>query len=174
MGNRTLAWIDGGRAVDIEAFASAFSLIPSWNLDRADAASNRLDRDSSYSREGGLGIGRSDAGVALELSARAIAALEAAAPPGDASRSSRPESREESKESEKRGSANRELSAEEQDKVRELRARDAEVRAHENPHKAAAGRHARGGSRFEFEKGPDGHRYAGGGGGFDRHLAGGE
>ena len=40
---------------------------------------------------------------------------------------------------------------------------DAEVRAHENAHKAAAGQHARGGPTYEYERGPDGRRYAVGG-----------
>jgi len=45
----------------------------------------------------------------------------------------------------------------------EIDLRDAEVRAHENAHKAAAGQHARGGPTYEFERGPDGRRYAVGG-----------
>ena len=56
-----------------------------------------------------------------------------------------------------------ELSEEEEEEVRRLAARDTEVRAHENAHKAAAGRHARGGPKYEFERGPDGRRYAVGG-----------
>ena len=55
------------------------------------------------------------------------------------------------------------LSSEDQEEVEKMRARDAEVRTHENAHKAAAGRHARGGPKFEFESGPDGRRYAVGG-----------
>jgi len=60
-------------------------------------------------------------------------------------------------------SAGDELSREEEQEVRELRARDAEVRAHENAHKAAAGRHSRGGPSYEYERGPDGRQYAVGG-----------
>lgn len=56
-----------------------------------------------------------------------------------------------------------ELTKEEEEEVRRLRARDVEVRNHENAHKAAAGRHARGGPKYEFERGPDGRRYAVGG-----------
>ncbi len=44
----------------------------------------------------------------------------------------------------------------------ELRARDREVRAHEAAHQAAAGRFA-GPVRYEFQRGPDGQRYAVGG-----------
>ncbi len=56
-----------------------------------------------------------------------------------------------------------ELTDEEQEEVVELKKRDAEVRAHENAHKAAAGQHARGGPTYEYERGPDGRRYAVGG-----------
>ncbi len=56
-----------------------------------------------------------------------------------------------------------ELTEDEQEEVEALRSRDAEVRAHENAHKAAAGQHARGGPRYEYERGPDGRRYAVGG-----------
>lgn len=52
---------------------------------------------------------------------------------------------------------------EEQEEITRLERRDAEVRAHENAHKAAAGRHARGGPTYEYERGPDGRRYAVGG-----------
>lgn len=55
------------------------------------------------------------------------------------------------------------LTKEEQEQVRELRARDAEVRAHENAHKAAAGELARGGPTYETQRGPDGRDYAVGG-----------
>lgn len=47
--------------------------------------------------------------------------------------------------------------------ISELKRRDAEVRAHEQAHLAAAGQYARGGATFEFEIGPDGKRYAVGG-----------
>lgn len=47
--------------------------------------------------------------------------------------------------------------------VRELKQRDAEVRAHEAAHLAAAGGIATGGASFEFQQGPDGVRYAIGG-----------
>lgn len=52
-----------------------------------------------------------------------------------------------------------ELSAEDQRVVQELRARDAEVRAHEQAHAAAGGAKTSGAS-FTFETGPDGKRYA--------------
>jgi len=56
-----------------------------------------------------------------------------------------------------------ELSEEEQAQLRKLKKRDAEVRRHEQAHKAAAGSTASGGPSFEYETGPDGKRYAVGG-----------
>ncbi len=51
-----------------------------------------------------------------------------------------------------------------QDKaIQKLRARDQEVRAHEQAHAAAAGGLAKGGPSFTFERGPDGKQYAVGG-----------
>jgi DNA repair exonuclease SbcCD ATPase subunit len=47
--------------------------------------------------------------------------------------------------------------------LRELRARDREVRAHEQAHAAAAGSLALGGPSFNFQRGPDGQLYAVGG-----------
>lgn len=47
--------------------------------------------------------------------------------------------------------------------VRELKQRDAEVRAHEAAHLAAAGGIATGGASFSYQQGPDGVRYAIGG-----------
>jgi hypothetical protein len=55
------------------------------------------------------------------------------------------------------------LSDDEQKELEQLQHRDVEVRLHEQAHKAAAGRYARGGASFEFEVGPDGARYAVGG-----------
>ncbi len=47
--------------------------------------------------------------------------------------------------------------------LNQLKARDAEVRAHEAAHLAAAGPHANGAPTFEYETGPDGRQYATGG-----------
>ena len=58
---------------------------------------------------------------------------------------------------------NLELSEEERRILNELRARDAEVRAHEPAHFAAAGPYANGAPTFEFQTGPDGRQYAVGG-----------
>lgn len=56
-----------------------------------------------------------------------------------------------------------ELTPEEQKVVQELVVRDREVRAHEQAHKAAAGRYAVGGANYAYQVGPDGKRYAVGG-----------
>lgn len=55
------------------------------------------------------------------------------------------------------------LSEEELQVVRELEARDAEVRRHEQAHIAAAGGLAQGGASFSYQRGPDGEQYAIGG-----------
>lgn len=55
------------------------------------------------------------------------------------------------------------LTEEQEQQVRQLEKRDAEVRAHEQAHMAAAGAMAQGGPKYTFETGPDGKRYATGG-----------
>lgn len=47
--------------------------------------------------------------------------------------------------------------------LQELKARDREVRQHEQAHIAAAGQYAQGGATFSYQKGPDGRNYAVGG-----------
>lgn len=54
------------------------------------------------------------------------------------------------------------LTDEQKTEVAQLRRRDAEVRAHEQAHAAVGGAYA-GAPRYEYEKGPDGQRYAVGG-----------
>ena len=72
---------------------------------------------------------------------------------------------EQSENSGKAGKAdsNKELTQEEQDKVQELKERDAEVKTHEQAHLAVAGSLAQGGASYEYEQGPDGKSYAVGG-----------
>jgi hypothetical protein len=55
------------------------------------------------------------------------------------------------------------LSAEEQQQVDKLKARDREVRTHEQAHIAAAGGAHVSGPSFSYQQGPDGQRYAVGG-----------
>jgi len=62
-----------------------------------------------------------------------------------------------------KGLGAQELTAEEVELVRELAARDREVRAHEQAHLAAAGGYATGGPSYTYQTGPDGGRYAIGG-----------
>ncbi|MDR0870188.1 MAG: hypothetical protein LBN39_05280 [Planctomycetaceae bacterium] len=56
-----------------------------------------------------------------------------------------------------------ELTLEEEQQVQELKARDTEVRVHEQAHLSAAGPYATGGPTFTYQTGPDGKRYAIGG-----------
>ena len=56
-----------------------------------------------------------------------------------------------------------ELTAEDQKEVDKLKARDREVRNHEQAHVAAGGRHIRGGIKYDYQRGPDGRNYAVGG-----------
>ncbi len=55
------------------------------------------------------------------------------------------------------------LTEEERRILNQLKARDAEVRAHEAAHLAAAGPYANGAPTYEYETGPDGRQYAIGG-----------
>jgi len=56
-----------------------------------------------------------------------------------------------------------ELSAAEKEQVEKLKQRDAEVKAHEQAHLAAAGGIANGGPKYDYQRGPDGKQYAIGG-----------
>lgn len=47
--------------------------------------------------------------------------------------------------------------------LQDMKARDREVRQHEQAHVLAGGTHVSGGAHFQFETGPDGRRYAVGG-----------
>lgn len=59
-----------------------------------------------------------------------------------------------------KGMGQENLSAEEQTMLQELKARDTEVRTHEQAHLSAAGQYAAGGASFSYRTGPDGKRYA--------------
>lgn len=52
------------------------------------------------------------------------------------------------------------LSTEEEQEVADMKARDQEVRTHEQAHLSAAGGYAQGGASFTMETGPDGNSYA--------------
>ncbi|MEM6551631.1 MAG: putative metalloprotease CJM1_0395 family protein [Planctomycetota bacterium] len=62
-----------------------------------------------------------------------------------------------------RGTDGQPLTEAEQQQVRELQARDREVKAHEQAHKNAAGQYATSGPTYTYQTGPDGKRYAVGG-----------
>ncbi len=59
----------------------------------------------------------------------------------------------------KKTGVNQELTEEEQKIVSEMKARDAEVRRHEEAHARTGGQYA-GSPSYQYEKGPDGRRYA--------------
>jgi len=60
-------------------------------------------------------------------------------------------------------SASEDFSEEEQKQINDLKARDREVRTHEQAHLSAAGGIASGGATFSYQSGPDGVSYATGG-----------
>ena len=74
-----------------------------------------------------------------------------------------PEGNEQSQKAAKEKDPLEDTSSEEYAQVRELKARDTEVRAHEQAHLSAAGQYATGGPSFSFQTGPDGQQYAIGG-----------
>jgi len=55
------------------------------------------------------------------------------------------------------------LTPEKEKQVEQLKKRDAEVKRHEQAHKAAAGQYASGGPSYDYQTGPDGKQYAVGG-----------
>ena len=63
----------------------------------------------------------------------------------------------------KQGTGSMELTPEEKQQVEELKARDAEVRRHEQAHVMAGGRYIRSRAQFDYVLGPDGKLYAVGG-----------
>ena len=64
---------------------------------------------------------------------------------------------------EKPQQSSQQISSEEKKQVEQLKKRDAEVRRHEQAHKAAAGQFASGGPSYDYQTGPDGKQYAVGG-----------
>lgn len=56
-----------------------------------------------------------------------------------------------------------ELHPEQLKELERLQERDQEVRAHEMAHMAAGGQYVKGGANFQYQRGPDGQRYAVGG-----------
>lgn len=64
---------------------------------------------------------------------------------------------------EKSSSSDKQLTEEEQKQIDELKARDREVKTHEQAHIAAGGSYVKGGATYDYQTGPDGKRYAVGG-----------
>ena len=65
--------------------------------------------------------------------------------------------------SEKSSSSDKQLTEEEQKQIDELKARDREVKTHEQAHIAAGGSYVKGGATYDYQTGPDGKQYAVGG-----------
>ena len=70
------------------------------------------------------------------------------------------EQKTESEKKENSTNSNKELTPQEKQEVAELKTTDAEVRAHEQAHKAAAGGLRTSAPNYEYETGPDGKKYA--------------
>lgn len=64
---------------------------------------------------------------------------------------------------EKSSSSDKQLTEEEQKLIDELKARDREVKTHEQAHIAAGGSYVKGGATYDYQTGPDGKQYAVGG-----------
>lgn len=64
---------------------------------------------------------------------------------------------------EKSSSSDKQLTEEEQKQIDELKARDREVKTHEQAHIAAGGSYVKGGATYDYQTGPDGKQYAVGG-----------
>lgn len=64
---------------------------------------------------------------------------------------------------EKSSSSEKQLTEEEQKQIDELKARDREVKTHEQAHIAAGGSYVKGGASYDYQTGPDGKQYAVGG-----------
>lgn len=62
-----------------------------------------------------------------------------------------------------RAAEQRERQPDQAREIQQLRARDREVRTHEQAHQAAGGQHVNGGVQFDYQRGPDGRYYAVGG-----------
>ena len=134
---------------DSEAYLAATGQAPVVTAEQAlqnrHQDSNTGSRiDSRYSRSEGGKVGEAEEGQKGEKGKKGKKA-EATTPSSEKSMS---------------GEA---LSKEDVDKVQKLKARDREVRTHEQAHVSAGGQHIRGGITYEYQQGPDGRKYAVGG-----------
>ncbi len=109
---------------------------------------------------GGVGAARGGGGGALPQDAGTPAVGAVVHPPGCACASCASCSGSGSQGASTSGTSNDEKNAE---VIRQLKARDQNVRTHEAAHLAAAGGLAKGGPSFSYQRGPDGNLYAVGG-----------
>ncbi len=155
--------------MDIEFVARVLGAVEPRGVDRFDRSAStrppaKTDRDAtSESRRRATVRGVE---VSLSSEARALVGLsEAGATENDRAAADESDAAQARNSDGSREGASRpgDLTKDEEEEVTRLEQRDADVRAHENAHKAAAGRYARGGPSYEYERGPDGRRYAVGG-----------
>ena len=95
-------------------------------------------------------------------SGKLLPGKERAATPEDTPRTAAGETNEEQAEQALKAKKEQQVEAKIQEEIRELAARDREVRAHEQAHAAVGGSYA-GAPKYQFERGPDGVNYAVGG-----------
>ncbi len=138
-----------GQAVSVGKGQSVIEIAPSKETAKpADASISKIPQEA----------------FALSLSKEALALSKASQEPQTKTQSEIDSVREKAKDGERSETTDEvELTEEEQAEVEKLKARDQEVRAHEQSHLASAGQYARGGIQFDMENGPDGRQYAAGG-----------
>ena len=119
------------------------------NFTRAEAPAN-VQEDNAVRIESG-NIPTDDNAAYASISPEAIALYNAEQQTGDGSESGREGNSQTGEE---------ELTQQEQREVSELKTTDAEVKAHENAHKAAAAGLSTSAPNYEYETGPDGKEYA--------------
>lgn len=125
------------------------------------SAPPRRPNADSQDEAGGLRLSNDDGDEAV-LSQGAVAARDRARAEGAIQEEEREANENAAADSEENQDPG-ELTDEEQDQVTRLQARDREVRTHEQAHLSAAGDLALGGPKYDYQRGPDGKRYAVGG-----------
>lgn len=144
-----------------EARELAGSAASGESTSSAASHSPRLPGSSSVSDFPGLpGAARGLPGAAPELPGRA-ADGSSTADPSEVAKTPLPGAAQPGEEDDAAEDPS-ELTEEEQQTVRELQARDQEVRTHEQTHKSVGGQYA-GAINYDFQRGPDGQNYAVGG-----------
>jgi hypothetical protein len=125
------------------------------------ASSGEAEAASNYELPPLLGESEEPSGAEAALSSgetgSAVEGTEEAAEEGAQ------EASERSDPSREKSVSGEELSKEESAELQKLKARDQEVRTHEQAHVAAGGQYIRGGISYDYQRGPDGRSYAVGG-----------